>query len=455
MNIAKMDKNILIEKYNIPTPRYTSYPTVPYWDNQPISEKTWANQVKATFDKTNEKNGISLYLHMPYCENICTFCGCNKKITKNHNVELPYINTLLKEWDLYRNILKETPNLKELHLGGGTPTFFSASNLKFLLENILSTVNIAQGSEFSIEAHPNVTTFEQLKTLFELGFRRISLGIQDFDPQVQGIINRIQPYKKVEEITEYARLIGYTSINFDLVYGLPLQKEESIIYTIQKVKQLMPERIAFYSYAHVPWKSPGQRRYTESDLPSALLKRRLYETGREMLEEVGYIEIGMDHFALPSDNLYQAMQNKELHRNFMGYTTGYTELLLGIGVSSISDTWNTYIQNNKVLENYMNVVNSGKLPISSGHILTEEDMVLRRHILNLICNFETEWDDHSALIPDFQRLKLLENDGLVSFLPEKIAVTDKGRTFIRNICMAFDNRYWSKKPESQVFSKAI
>lgn len=454
-----MNKVNLLEKYNLPTPRYTSYPTVPYWENDSLNEENWKISVKNVFDKTNKANGISLYIHMPYCESICTFCGCNKRITKNHDVEAPYIQTVLKEWKLYLDILKDKPIIKELHLGGGTPTFFSSESLKTLIETIMSSCELADNYEFSIEVHPNVTNREQLQTLYDLNFRRISLGVQDFDPEVQKMINRIQSFEQVKMVNDTAREIGFTSINFDLVYGLPFQKQSSIIDTFQKVKELKPDRIAFYSYAHVPWKSRGQRRYSENDLPSPDDKRKLYETGRQLLEEDNYIEIGMDHFALKSDSLYKASKNKTLHRNFMGYTTNYTELLIGLGVSSISDTWNAYMQNNKVIEEYTDIINSGKLPIFTGHMLTEEDMILRKHILNLMCNFETNWNDkqlqNEVLFDSLKRMQEMEKDILVNLSDNKIVVTEKGKTFIRNICMALDDRLWKKIPSTQLFSKSI
>lgn len=454
-------KNIsLIEKYNVPIPRYTSYPTVPYWENSPDSDQ-WSKLVKASFDKTNNSNGLSIYIHLPYCESICTFCGCNKRITRNHNVELPYIRSVLREWEMYRNIFQDKPLIKEIHLGGGTPTFFSSESLKILIEGILRESELSNNHEFGIEVHPNVTNKNQLETLYNLGFRRLSLGVQDFDPAVQEIINRIQPYENVEKVNNIARELGFESINFDLVYGLPLQKKESIIDTINKVKRLMPDRIAFYSYAHVPWKSPGQRKFTENDLPTPENKRKLYELGREMLSENGYLEIGMDHFAMPSDSLFKAMADKKLHRNFMGYTSFYTELLIGLGVSSIGDTWNGFMQNNKDIDRYMQQVNKNIIPISTGHVLNDEDIVLRRHILNLMCNFSTDWNDlnlqHPSLFLGLSRMKELEKDGLVEIFSNKkyMKVTEAGKTFIRNICMALDNRLWNKQPVSQLFSKAI
>lgn len=454
-----MNDNKLIEKYNVPTPRYTSYPTVPYWDNLPIKQEEWAKKVKVSFDKTNNTNGISVYIHLPYCENICTFCGCNKRITRNHAVEKPYIDAVLKEWNIYLDIFKNKPNIKELHLGGGTPTFFSPESLTELINGIKENSNLTDDFEFSIEVHPNVTTRKQIKTLFDLGFRRISLGIQDFDPVVQEMINRPQSFENVEMINNYAREIGFTSINFDLVYGLPLQKEGSIRDTFEKVKKLRPDRIAFYSYAHVPWKSAGQRKFSENDLPDPETKRKLYDLGREILEKAGYVEIGMDHFALKTDSLYQAMINKKIHRNFMGYNSRFTELLIGLGVSSISDTWDSYAQNNKSIDDYLNIINSGKLALSDNHFLTDEDTIIRKHIANLMCNFETEWTDknlqHDSLFKGLKRLREVENDGLVKIFPQKIEVTEDGKKFVRNICMALDSRLWNKVSSTRLFSMAI
>lgn len=448
----------LIKKYNVPGPRYTSYPTVPYWDSPPTIED-WKAEVHDSFLETNNKEGISLYIHLPYCESLCTYCGCNTRITVNHNVEKAYILSLLKEWELYLEIFGETPRIKEIHLGGGTPTFFSAEHLKILLDGILSSAIATKDAEFSFEAHPNSTTESHLQTLYDIGFRRMSLGIQDFDPHVQDIVNRIQTFETVKKVTEQARKIGFTSINFDLIYGLPMQKKASVIDTIRKVKLLNPDRIAFYSYAHVPWIKPGQRKFTENDLPKDEEKRELYETGRNMLEESGYEEIGMDHFALKTDSLYQASRNGTLHRNFMGYTHSYTQLMIGLGVSSISDSWYAYAQNVKTVEEYHKLLNEGKLPIFRGHILNEEDLILRKHILNIICRYSTSWQNESeqceAIYDSLERLKEMEKDGLVIISPFHLQVTEKGKPFIRNICMAFDARLWKNIPKTEIFSKVI
>ncbi len=448
----------LTRKYNVAAPRYTSYPTVPAWNKTPTQEE-WKELVKAGFKKTNSLNGISLYIHLPFCESLCTYCACNTRITVNHKVEEPYLESVLEEWILYLQILDEKPRIKEIHLGGGTPTFFSPVNLKRLLTGILNTVEICPNHDFSFEGHPSNTTSEHLQTLFDLGFRRVSFGIQDFDPIVQDVINRYQSYEEVDSIVKEARRIGYTSINFDLVYGLPLQKLETITYTITKVIQLKPDRIAFYSYAHVPWIKPGQRKFTEKDLPVDVEKRKLYEKGLEMFNLAGYEDIGMDHFAMKTDPLYRSMKEKKLHRNFMGYTDKYTELMISLGVSAISDTWNSFGQNIKVVEAYQKAVSGGLFPIFKGHILNEEDLIVRKHILRIMCAGETEWKGDQLVYPAISqglaRCKELESDGLLEIFPDKIKVTESGKAFLRNICVCFDTYYQTKSEVKNTFSTVV
>lgn len=448
----------LIKKYAVAVPRYTSYPTVPYWGKEPFNTGEWISCVKKSFANSNLADGISIYIHLPFCESLCTYCGCNTRITKNHTVETPYINAVLKEWALYKAAIAQKPLIKELHLGGGTPTFFSAAHLKALIEGILNESDIHEQAEFSFEAHPANTTAEHLETLFALGFRRLSLGIQDFDPKVQFIINRLQSFEQVKTVTAQARKIGYTSINFDLIYGLPLQTQAGLADTIDKVAELMPDRIAFYSYAHVPWIKPGQRKFTEHDLPGVAAKAALYELGRNKLKNLGYVEIGMDHFALRTDSLYHALVTGNLHRNFMGYTHQYTQLLIGLGVSAISDTWFGYAQNAKKLEDYLKLINESVLPVVKGHYMTAEDQMIRKHMLEIMCKGTTTWNFHHepflALFDSIERLYNLANDGLITLDSYSLQVTPAGKRFLRNICMAFDARLWAEQPATQLFSMA-
>jgi oxygen-independent coproporphyrinogen III oxidase len=450
----------LIRKYNTAAPRYTSYPTVPYWDESSFNIDTWKQTLRQSFRASNDSEGISIYIHLPYCEQLCTYCGCNKHITVNHAVEEPYIQSLLNEWTLYLQLFQERPRIREIHLGGGTPTFFSPESLHQLLSLLYLHADLLPDATLSFEGHPNNTTTAHMRTLYNLGFRRMSLGIQDFDIRVQDIINRIQPYETVERVTASAREIGYTSINYDLVYGLPLQTITSVKDTIGKVMQLRPDRISFYSYAHVPWvKGVGQRRYAEEDLPKDEEKRALYELGKTMFAANGYTEIGMDHFALPHDSLYHACNQGSLHRNFMGYTDQHTSLMIGLGASSIGDSWYAYAQNEKRISAWQQLVNNGQFPVVRGHILNTEDLLLRRHIHELMCGFNTSWDqdniDNDVMTQGLQRLAELEKDGLVDIRSGEVTVTEKGRPFIRNICMAFDARLWEKLPQSQLFSSAI
>jgi oxygen-independent coproporphyrinogen III oxidase len=449
----------LLKKYNVPGPRYTSYPTVPYWTDSP-SESQWVESIAEALTQSEKLNvGAALYIHIPFCESLCTYCGCNTRITRNRKVSEPYIASLLKEWEIYLSRLNREITVSEIHLGGGTPTFLSPDELNRLMQGILSRSRISKSAEFSIEADPRVTHQEHLEVLYRSGFRRLSLGIQDFDPAVQEIVHRVQSFEQVRNITQIAREIGFTSINYDLIYGLPLQTVESVSKTIESVQSLRPDRIAFYSYAHVPWIKPGQRRFTEADLPSGDDKRALYEIGRRMLEEAGYNEIGMDHFALNSDSLWRAVQEKTLHRNFMGYTSRQVAPLIGLGVSAIGDSWNVFAQNEKLLENYQSRVEKGELPVFRGHVLQKEDQILRRHILNLMTQMETQWSDGELKIPFLEsvplRLRELEEDGLVTLGQNDCKVTELGRPFLRNICMAFDAQLIRKAPSTQLFSQTI
>ena len=343
----------LINKYNIPCPRYTSYPTVPYWEEELFVYEKWLESLKKSFIESNATEGISLYLHLPFCESLCTFCGCNKRITKNHEVESPYINAILKEWNLYCHEFPEKPIIKEIHLGGGTPTFFSTENLKKLLNGIFEKAALADNCEFSFEGHPNNTTKDHLQTFYDLGFRRVSFGVQDYSPTVQKAIHRIQPFENVQQVTLWSREIGYTSVSHDLIFGLPFQTLNDIFDTIEKTILLKPDRLAFYSYAHVPWiKGNGQRGFKDEDVPKDQQKREMYEKGKQLLIEKGYFEIGMDHFALKTDSLYTSYKNLSMHRNFMGYTSSKTHLMIGLGVSSIGDTWYSFAQNEKKIEDY-------------------------------------------------------------------------------------------------------
>lgn len=450
----------LIQKYNVPGPRYTSYPTVPYWEEDLFSTELWKSTFIKSFEESNQSEGISLYIHLPFCESLCTFCGCNKRITKRHDVVNPYITALLKEWELYCALLPSKPLIKDIHLGGGTPTFFSPENLETLINGIFLRAIKAPEHEFSFEGHPNNTTRTHLQTLYNLGFRRVSYGVQDYSEKVQQAIHRVQPFHNVAKVTFWAKEIGYTSIGHDLIFGLPFQTLEDVIDTIDKTNSLQPDRLAFYSYAHVPWiKGNGQRGFNDNDVPKDDAKRQLYEEGKKRLAANNYHEIGMDHFALATDSMYQSFQDKKLHRNFMGYTSSKTKLMIGLGVSSISDSWYSFAQNEKTIEDYYNRIERNELPVVRGHILTEEDLKIRKHILNLMCQFTTSWDSKESFFIEITeilgQLHEMETDGLIVIKNNTLTVTEKGKPFVRNICMAFDLKLKRKAPKTQLFSMTV
>jgi oxygen-independent coproporphyrinogen III oxidase len=450
----------LFKKYDIPAPRYTSYPTVPYWSDSPTTDQ-WLTELKRTFANPaadGSEMTWSMYLHIPFCETLCTFCGCNTSITKDHGREVPYMHLLLKEWETY---LKNVPQIRErglrqLHLGGGTPTFFSAENLTKLLTPILSDVKKdPKYFEGSIEVDPRRTRVDQLVALQKLGFSRISMGVQDFNPEVQRLINRTQPREMTESLTRQAREIGYDSVNFDLIYGLPKQTEASIKEMTETTIEMRPDRIALYSFALVPWIKPAQRLFKDEDLPVGEEKRKLYELAREMLIKAGYVEIGMDHFALPTDSLAKSEKNHLLHRNFMGYVDVRTEVLLGLGVSSISETPGCFHQNEKVLPIYERRVQAGEIPTHRGHLLSDEDRKRREQILQFMTKWEVELESDSQAADVSQFLKSLIDDGLVRLQGRKLTLSEAGRPFLRNACMALDSRLRAKTPDAKVFSQAL
>ncbi len=424
----------LLKKYNVPAPRYTSYPTVPYWQEEAPSQSEWFSAIQTSFTQSNE---ISIYIHLPFCEQLCTYCGCNTRITKRHSVEMPYLEAVLAEWKMYLKAFSEgssgKPVLKELHLGGGTPTFFSPENLKWLIQQILATVEVAGNSDFGFEAHPSSTTEAHLVALREVGFNRISLGIQDFNQDILKLINRFQTEEQIVFITQKARELDYDSVNYDLIFGLPKQTETDIIYSMNRLKELRPDRLAFYSYAHIPWVKGSQRAYSEQDLPTNQEKRQLYETGKEILTKLGYLEIGLDHFALPSDDLAKAMNANKLHRNFMGYTPAKSNLLIGLGASSISEAGTAYVQNAKRVEFYQNSIKAEMLPIFKGHLLTEEDQKIKQLISKIMCQKSVNWSGlEISLLETFRtRLADLEMDGLVETSFEELRVTEIGLPFLK------------------------
>lgn len=433
----------LLKKYDVQVPRYTSYPTVPAWSRTPTMSD-WIQDIG--FSLKEEGASWSLYIHVPYCETLCTFCGCNNIITKDHSKESAYVDDLLKEFEIYLQQVPELKqrNLKHLHLGGGTPTFLSAKELQRLVSRILSHVKIdAKSFEGSIEVDPRRTSVEQLKVLRDLGFNRVSLGVQDFNEKVQSLINRKQSFEITKNLTRAARDLGYVSVNFDLIYGLPAQTKELIEQTVEKTLELRPDRLAFYSFALVPWIKPAQRLFTDDDLPAPDKKRELYELARLKFLQAGYVEVGMDHFALPSDELAHATQKKSLHRNFMGYTDQKTDVLLGIGVSSISESHNIFHQNEKLLPKYEACLQQNQIPTTRGHILSSRDNQQRKLILELITTSQVNLKEFLQEFKQAESFNHLLNefikDGLVHWEGETLKLTSTGKPFLRNICTLFDD----------------
>lgn len=454
-----MEEAALLRKYNVQGPRYTSYPAVPFWETAPTAAQ-WLEHVSSAIDADTAHSGASMYVHVPFCRSLCTYCGCNMRVTRSSAPVMPYVNSVLREYALYlQGLGRDSLRLGELHLGGGTPTFLDPAELDALISGLLDKATLAPGASLSIEVDPRVTTREQLQVLARHGFDRISLGVQDFDPRVQEIVNRVQSEAQVREVTETARELGFRSVNFDLIYGLPMQTLGSINDTMDAVSRLQPDRVAFYAYAHVPWIKPSQRRFTEADLPDGEARLQLLALGRERLAAAGYVEIGMDHFALPGDLLNKAALDGALHRNFMGYTQSFTTPLVGLGVSSIGDAGDAYVQNEKNLQQYEARIAQDELPIVRGHLFDEEDRVLRQHILNLMTRFETRWEPGSTQARYLEqvpaRLQELQQDGLVHINGTHVAITDIGRSYLRNVCMAFDARLMRRAPATQLFSQTV
>ena len=445
----------ILSKYNTSVPRYTSYPTVPHWQPAPPSEEDWFNSVNRQL--RNDRR-VSLYLHLPFCEKLCTYCGCNKRITKNHAVEDPYIDSLINEWRKYISKMKVVPLIEEIHLGGGTPTFFSPKNIKYLISTITAMAEVAENASFSFEAHPSSTTIDHLTELREIGFDRISLGVQDISPKVLKAINRIQTVEQIDNITKAARSLGYKSVNYDIIYGLPFQDIEHVKDTMDFVGEQLPDRIAFYSYAHVPWKSKAQRGFTDDNIPKGFNKYELKKEGEKRMIAMGYKQIGMDHYGLADDSLSIAYEAGNLHRNFMGYTTSNGKLLIGLGASSISESPDMYIQNEKKIEDYNASIAKNVIPIIKGHHLSKADQVYKDVILELMCNEKTSLSSRPQVAEEINKhqakIKDMESDGFLTYDGNQIMVTNRGREFVRNICAVIDP-YMHQEVEELSFSNSI
>jgi oxygen-independent coproporphyrinogen III oxidase len=450
----------ILDKYNVPGPRYTSYPTAPEW-----SESFGLADLEEVLRESNSLRPfrpLSLYMHLPFCEKLCLFCGCNVVINKNHEVSPPYLQGLKWEIDQVARRLDTARPVVQFHWGGGTPTYLSPGQMQDLFLYTKERFTFAPDAEIGSESDPRVTTDDHLSTLRRLGFNRISMGVQDFNPLVQKTIRRIQSFELTKALFDRCRDLRFESINIDLIYGLPHQTPESFVESVDKVIALSPDRVAMFSYAHVPWLKKQQGSFAKL-IPLGMDKFQIFRAGIERFTAAGYVYIGMDHFALPGDELCGAQRERTLHRNFQGYTTKAGADLIGMGVSSISGVNGAYAQNYRDLKDYYGAIEKSRLPTMRGMRLSDDDIVRRAVISKLLCHcvlhkkeieseFNLKFDSYFA--SELDRLKSLESDGIVRLSPEVISVTSLGRIFIRNVGMVFD-KYLQKPKDRPVFSKTL
>lgn len=435
----------LIKKYDKSGPRYTSYPTAPQFSAEFSAETLDACILRSNTEMIPRP--LSLYVHIPYCDTICYYCACNKIVTKNHDVTSEYLQLLEFEMKLVAPLFDADRELEQLHLGGGTPTFLNENEMIKLMKIIEENFKVSDSCEMSIEIDPRKVSDESILLLANIGFNRISLGVQDFDQHVQQAVNRIQSFDMVRDRLLAARDAGIDSINMDLIYGLPLQTVKTFKQSLDKVIELRPDRLSIFNYAHLPERFKPQRRINEADLPSPAEKLDIFKLTMDKLQQAGYVYIGMDHFALALDSMVKAQQEGSLQRNFQGYSTHADTDLIGIGVSSISSICDSYSQNNPDINDYRKEIQAGRLPIVRGLVLTEEDRLRKQIINQLICHFQLDiiqlqqqWDiDFNQVFKkEMKELAGMVEDELLCVDTKSIRVQPKGRLLIRNICMVFD-----------------
>lgn len=448
----------LIRKYNVPGPRYTSYPPATQFSDQ-LTTEAWLEKVRSNNETEHD---LSLYFHLPFCQSLCWFCGCNTVITTQQGQSAIYLAYLEKELALLKPLLNPRRKAVQLHFGGGTPTFLLPDEIRTLGKMIRAHFHVDDNAEAGVEIDPRRLTRDHLTALREIGFNRVSFGVQDNNPIVQKAVHRIQPFELTKEVVGWVREAGFSSVNLDLIYGLPYQTAESFGQTLEEVLQLRPDRFAVFNYAHVPWIKPAQKILKEEALPSPELKMELLKLTIEKLTSEGYVYIGMDHFALADDELAVAQRKKTLQRNFQGYSTCAGADIYAFGVSSISQIAGMYSQNRKELPAYYAALDEGKIPLAKGYVLTADDQIRRQTIMRLMCDLELDYANMSALLnldfAEYFALELnalddLEADGLVVKTPANVMVTDLGRLLIRNIAMRFD-AYVPERKETR-FSKVI
>lgn len=453
----------LLTRFDVSGPRYTSYPTADRF----VEAFTESDYILALQQRklgsVAKALPLSIYVHIPFCESLCYYCACNKIITKHHERGEVYLRYLGREIDLHTAHCGTGQVVSQLHLGGGTPTFLSDDGLREFMGMVRRSFTLAPDGEYSIEVDPRTVDEGRLAVLAELGFNRLSFGVQDFDPEVQKAVHRIQPTEQVFALVASARALGFESVNVDLIYGLPRQTPESFDRTLAQVAELRPDRIALYAYAHLPERFKPQRRIVSADLPVASSKVSMLARSLESFSEAGYVYVGMDHFALPNDALAVAKRQGRLHRNFQGYSTQPDCDLIGLGVSAIGRIGATYSQNSKTLDDYYDRLNQGQLPVVRGLALTRDDLVRRSVIMALMCQgellfepMEQSWliDFREYFCPELTQLKEMAEQGLVVVTPESVRVTDMGWYFVRGIAMVFD-RYLQADRNRARFSRII
>lgn len=450
----------LLAKYAKPGPRYTSYPTAPVWrDFSPES----AIEIYKTNNPEGSTRPLALYFHMPFCTSLCWYCGCNVKISRDKSVLGPYLQALETELELVSEYLASGREVSQMHWGGGTPTYLSPEQIKAVVTMIKKHIRFAPGAEVSIEVDPRVTTYAHLQALRECGFNRISMGVQDFNPQVQEAVHRVQSFEATLDLIQSSRKLGFVSVNVDLMYGLPFQTVDSFAETLKQVHELNPDRLALFHYAHVPWLKPAQKLIQQDDLPSSEMKLDIFELAIDDFMQRGYSYIGMDHFAKPDDELSQAQADHTLRRNFMGYTTQAGLDLYGFGVSSISEIDGNFIQNQRHVPEFEAALQGGVLPTSKGLILSPDDHLRKAVIEQLICNCYLDYAQISKTFGiDFKcyfgsELSASEGfvaDGLITMEPNSLRVLPRGQILIRNICMIWDI-YLTQQQGKQIFSRTV
>ncbi|HEY0840051.1 MAG TPA: oxygen-independent coproporphyrinogen III oxidase [Vulgatibacter sp.] len=456
----------LIAKYDRPGPRYTSYPTVPAW-----TDEFSADDLGRKLDEAGAAGDdlpLSLYAHLPFCKEMCTYCGCNVVISTNRAKHAEYVEVVRAEIDLVADRLGSRNRILQLHYGGGTPTSLDEPLLIRLWDKITERFSILREAEIAIEVDPVVTSREQLALLRGMGFNRLSLGVQDFTPEVQRAVNRLQTVEETESLVSYARKLGYRGINFDLIYGLPHQKLETFARTIDEVIRISPDRLAIFSYAHVPHLRAHQRLIDERALPVPEVKYALFQHARERLLSEGYVAIGMDHFAREDDELALAQKERRLSRSFQGYTVRPAPDIVAVGATAIADLRGAYAQNVRPLGEYYDAIRAGRFATERGAWLTDDDRLRRDAITSIMCNFHLDLrtlaqkhgvDAEALLAPSVEKLREMEDDGLVRLAPGEVEVTEAGQSFVRNVAMAFDA--WldrmppGKKGKLPVFSRTV